>query len=474
MSKMEKNRAVDIGYMLAGIVFLFNPIVGIVDILPDFIGCLLLYRGLYMLSFCTDKLRDTRGALWKLALVSVARTLSILAIPGKTESFTLLLVFVFGVLETIYTIPCILTLFDGFYDLGRRFNAESVYAPHIVKVKERKKEKGASPYTALVRREAAERLKAYWIVFSLVKTAATILPELTALDVDYALSSGSNYRMSLAMFKPHFYVLAALITLVFGILWLVRMLHYFTGMKKDAALAEGVSTHYREAVASDVGFVAAIRMKNVLLMFVLSSVALFPLQFDGVNLLPSVLFALIITLALRLLAQYDPLARFGYIASTAVSVLSVLGMFLQIPYFSEYIAKDARYLSNAIRLYKPIRILGTAEFVCALLLFSWFVFVLCRALKQHAHLVGGPSHGLQYSAEARAAEILKSVYARVAIVAVIGAAYIVLRAVSFTAAMYYEAMWGIEVAAALIFAAAVVYGVSAMNDLIYDRLENRY
>lgn len=468
MSTNNKRKdAVGFGYIAAGCLFLFNPVVSIFDFLPDFIGLLLIYRGLFTPSFCTEKLRDARNCLWKLAIITAARIASLLFLPGKTDSFTLLLVFSFGVLEAIWTIPCILSMFDGFYDLGRRFDSRSVFAPRVNKKAQRTN--GEVKYT-----ETAEKLKTYSILFFIVKTAATILPELTALDVDYNLSENAKYGVSVAILKPYFYILGVIVTLVFGIIWLVRILRYMIGMMRDVPLTDGIRQYYDETVASDAGFVAAIRMKNVLLMFMLSAVALFPLQFDGVSVLPSVIFAAVIVLALRVLHSYDKRALYGLIPAALTAVLSVVGSVLQVPYFAEYDAEAARYLTNAIRLYKPIRLLGTAEFVCVLLLFVYFLVILCRVVKQHAALVGGPSHGNQYSAEARTAEIFKSVYARVIGVGVIGGAYIVLRAASFTAAMYFEAIWGVQVIAAVIFAAVVIYGVSAMNDYIYQRLENRY
>ncbi len=479
-TKTSKKESVGIGYLCAGILFLFNPIISIVDLLPDFIGLLLIYRGLFVASFATEKLRDARGLLWKLTLVTAVRVAAILFLPGKSDSFTLLLVFVFGVLEALYAIPFILRVFDGFYDLGRRFNAQSVYAPTVKMLTEKKIEADASGRKKVVRtkkesrKEMAESLKAFSILFFILKTLATILPELTALDVDYNLSENAQYGISITMFKPYFYILSVIIVLVFGIIWLVRAFRYLLGMKRDALLAEGVLSHYRMTVESDKGFVAALQMKNVLLMLLISAVALFPLQFDGVCVLPTVIFALILALALRVLARFDRLAVYGFIPAGITSVLSVIGLILQVPYFAEYDAEAARYLANAIRLYKPIRVLGTVEFVFALILFGYFVFVLCRVLKKHAALVGGPTHSPQYTAEARTADILKSVYARVAGLTVGGVAYLILRAASFTAAMYFSAVWIIQVFAAIAFCGLVIYAVSGIIDMIYERLENRY
>lgn len=448
------------GYILAGIVFLFNPNLHVLDFLPDFIGILLIYRGLFKMSFSTDKLRDTRTALWKLAIITAIRSASFLFMPGTSDSFTLLLVFTFGVLETIYAIPAVLSAFEGMYDLGIRYDAQSVYA---VRVDRRGR-----------RCEQAERLKIYTMIFFFVKIAASILPELTALQLRQDLSADAYRGVFLSDFKPYFYFLAFAITLVFGIVWLVRMWRYVQGLRRDENLAHGVLAHYKNNVASDIGMMAALQMKNVLLTVLLAALLTFPLQFDGIYVLPSFVPAVLLCLAWRILSRFDRLAVYGWIVSAVTALLSACSLLLQVPYFSEYEAESARFTSNAIRMYKPVRIVGALEYAAAIALFGYLFFLLFRVFKQHAAMVGGMHERPQYSAASRAAEILRIVNGRQLAVCIVGFVYFVLRAVSFTAAMYYPAFWLIPTAVSLVFVAVTVYAVSGATDMIYERLENKY
>ncbi len=445
------------GLIAVGILFLFNPNVHIFDVLPDFIGLLLIYRGLFAMSFSTEKLRDARGFLWKLIIITAARAASLLVIPGKSDSFTLLLVFSFGILEAIYAIPLIAGLFDGFYDLGRQYDAQSVFFPV--------KDKNGHVT------ERAEKLKVYTMVFFVVKTAAAILPELTALDMQPVETEAV---IPLSRFKPLFYIFAFSVVLVFGVIWLCRMLRYVNGMRRDVALKRGILAHFKESVLSDKGVFAAVQMKNVLLMFLLAAVALFPLQLDGICVFPSFIAAGILMLALRILSRFEKLSWYGCIPAVIASVLSVVGLVLQIPYFAEYEAKAARYITNAARLYKPIRALGTAEFIFLLLAFVYFAVILCRVFRQHAALVGGEYHSPQYNAELRAAEIMKSVYARTFTAMAGGGILLILRAASFTTAMYYPELWILHIVVSCLFVALVIYAVSGVTDMIYERLENKY
>lgn len=455
-----KERAKGFSLIAAGLVFLFNPNVHIFDVLPDFIGLLLIYRGLFAMSFSTEKLRDARGLLWKLVIITAVRIVSVLFIPGKSDSFTLLLVFSFGVLEAMYAIPFIVKVFDGFYDLGRRYDAQSVFYP----IKDKK-----GQFT-----ERSEKLKLFTLAFFLVKTVGSILPELTALDLRSGLSADAHRGVTLSHFKPMFYTFEIAVVLVIGIIWLVRTLIYVNGMRKDEKLSEAVFAHYENEVLSDHGMFAALQMKNVLLMFLISSVALFPLQLDGLHVFPSFIAAGVLALALRILARFDKSALYGYIPAGISAALSVVGLFLQVPYFAEYEAKAARFITNAARLYKPIRIVGTAEFVLLLVTFLWFAVILCRVFRQHAALLSNMHKAPQYNPMERTREIMRGVYARMIAVGFGGTVFLGLRAASFTTSMYYPELWILHIACSCVFTVLVIYAVSGAIDAIYERLENKY
>lgn len=50
----------NIGYLIAGCVFLFNPTVNLIDVLPDVIGFLLILKGLYKLADLNGKIKTAR------------------------------------------------------------------------------------------------------------------------------------------------------------------------------------------------------------------------------------------------------------------------------------------------------------------------------------------------------------------------------------------------------------------------------
>lgn len=453
------------GYIAAGMVFLFNPNIAVFDILPDFIGYLLIYHGLFRMSFSTVKLAAVRdNHLWKLALATALRICSIALLPYTSETFLLLDVFVFGVVETILYIPAVLELFDGFYSLGIRYDAASVYFPHVRKT--RRKE--------TVQSEGAEKLKAYTIVFFLIKTVASVLPELTALQLNQDFSSDSRLHIRLAQYKPLFYGFCMVVTLIFGIIWLVRMLRYTGGMRRDAALCRCIDEHYEKNVLSNPALLAALRMKKVRLLFLLSACASFVLILDGVNVLPNVLSAIFLILAFVVMLPYDRLAGAGIAVSAIAGALSVVNLCLQIPYFGEYEAMSARYIHNASVQYRPVRLCGELEYVFVFLMFALAFFVFCRVMKRHAAYIGITGNVPQYSADARRAELVGTVNSSILVAAIAGTLYFILCGAYFTISMYYPEVYVALICLSVVWIALMFRAMASASDNIYERLEQDY
>ena len=456
------------GYIAAGMLFLFNPNISVFDVLPDFIGYLLIYHGLFRMSFSAQKLAAVReNYLWKLALITLLRVASLALLPYTSQTFPLLIVFVCGVLEAIYFIPMTLELFDGFYTLGTRYDTASVFFPRVKTVK------GKDGKRESVRSEGAEKLKAYTIVFFLIKTVAAVLPELTALQLTDNYDSNSRLHINLAQYKPLFYGFFGILTLIFGLVWLIRMLRYLGGMRRDAALRAYIDEYYRNNVAADPAFVAALRMKKVRLLFILAAGFSFTLILDGVNVLPGIISAAFLIGAFTVMLPYDKLAWGGIAASILCAVVSVSSLIVQIPYFGEYDAMAARYIARAAEMYGPVRLLAEAEYVLAMVMFGLAFLVFCRVMKKHAAYIG-LTGAPQYSADARRAELLKSVNAAVLAAGIAGAAYFVMCAVYYTAAMYNPSVIVLRIMLSVVWIALAARAMSLSHDQIYERLEQNY
>ena len=109
-----------IGYMIIGCIFLCNPFINIIDILPDFIGYLFILKALAELSDLERNICNARkrfkSALW----VSLVKSALVFGFMIYDSTWYLILTFSFAVLECMYLIPAFVDLFYGISYLEER------------------------------------------------------------------------------------------------------------------------------------------------------------------------------------------------------------------------------------------------------------------------------------------------------------------------------------------------------------------
>ena len=458
-----------IAYILAGVFFLFNPNINVVDVLPDFIGYLLIYRGLFHASFLSDNLRQARDLIWKLAMVTAVRAASAVLLPYTSDTFTLLLVFIFAVLEAMYAIPAIQVVFEGAYAVGTRLDCPSIY-----QTKERKKrtKRGTTVRTV----EGAEQCKIFTVVFFLLKTVASVIPELPSLQLTDDLSDNSRFQMPLIMFRPWLYVFFGILVLIVGIVWLVRIARYINGLRKDSRLCEGIRRYFDENVASEPGLMAALRMRKVLFLIGFAALSSITFTLDGLNVLPNVIPAVFLFFAFLMLLPKDRRALPGMILSVITGGFSIGNLFVQVPYFSEYTAQDSYYITEAANMYGPVRICGMLEFLLLLASFALLFVLFCRAVKGDTAYIGilGAEHNPQYNAEARRQEMYNSVLSRTVAAGVAGVIYFGMEIASYTVSVHYPEFWIATFVVSVIWVVMVIRAMAGAFEDVYQRLEQNY
>lgn len=458
-----------IAYILAGVFFLFNPNINVVDVLPDFIGYLLIYRGLFHASFLSDNLRQARDLIWKLAMITAVRAASAVLLPYTSDTFTLLLVFIFAVLETMYAIPAVTTVFEGAYAVGTRLDCAAIYC-----TVEKKKRTKQGIVTRTI--EGAERFKNFTVVFFLLKTVASVIPELPALQLTDDLSEGSRFQFPLAMFRPWLYVFFGLAVLAVGIVWLSRAVRYINGLRRDPSLCAGIHRYFEDNVASEPGLMAAIRMKKVLFLIGFAALSSITFTLDGLNVLPNVISAIFLFFAFLMLLPKDKRAMTGMILALVTGGFSIGNLFVQVPYFSEYTAQDSYYITEAANMYAPVRLCGMLEFFLLLASFAWLFLLFCRAVQGDTAYIGilGAEHKPQYNAEVRRQEMYRSVLSRMIAAGVVGVVYFGMEIASYTVSVHYPEFWIATFAVSVVWVVMVIRAMTGAFENVYQRLEQNY
>ena len=115
-----------IGYMIVGCIFLCNPFINIIDILPDFIGYLFIMKALSELSDLDRNIGTARKKFKAAMWVSLVKAALVFASMIFDSTWYLILTFTFGLLECMYLIPAFIDLFYGIsYLEGRYTNHKS-------------------------------------------------------------------------------------------------------------------------------------------------------------------------------------------------------------------------------------------------------------------------------------------------------------------------------------------------------------
>ena len=118
----NKTKPIRLWLLCLSFLFLFNPNLIVVDILPDFVGYLLLCAALIRLSDLNGTIEEALNGFKKMIFIDGAKWLAIFWIFGISEvdeqtSSMLLWSTVFCILELIFAIPAFSKLFSGFSEL---------------------------------------------------------------------------------------------------------------------------------------------------------------------------------------------------------------------------------------------------------------------------------------------------------------------------------------------------------------------
>jgi hypothetical protein len=201
MGKARKN--LGLGLVCLSFVFLFNPMLAVIDLLPDVIGYLLLCIGISQLADMNYHFEEALRYFKRMILVSSIQLFSIFILFGfvtgrERPTTILLLTFTFAVIDVIFLIHAYNQFFEGFLYLGSRMDAKNVFhteeqLTRLEKRQQLREERMARKEVDAPRRRYRRRIpkapktntalaSGFTTVFIVLKAILTVLPEFTALS----------------------------------------------------------------------------------------------------------------------------------------------------------------------------------------------------------------------------------------------------------------------------------------------------
>ncbi len=452
------------GYIIAGFILLANPIIHVIDILPDFVGFFLLAAGLAKMSYMNGKLTYVRGSFLKLGWVELVRVLCIVFIPYTEDTALLLFAFVFGVAELILFLPALHDLFDGLSYLGMQYGGESVFA---------KKKTGNGKSV-----EYGTRLMRLTGVFYVIRVVCTVLPELTSLQMFDGRGTVDLYAVDYRGFKNLFYIASFLLVIILGIVWIVALCRYFGRIAGDKTFMANLREVYDRDIRVKTGVFTAKRMKCVMALYIFAAALSLGMYIDDVNVFPGILSAILLSIAALFLGR-DVKAAYAVLpVSVLRSVLSVVSLLRQKVYFLDNrwgVVNDKgetayHHYEEARAMYDGMMGLAVVENLLAIASFVLFAYAFVKAVKKHLAESGVRDEGIRYSKEAHDGEVLRAIRGKVIVNGVLMLLQFILAAAYLYILLDFTAIFVVNTAVTVLWVLQTLRTVSAANDLLYTPL----
>lgn len=273
----------NVGLIISGLVFLFMPNYNIIDILPDFIGCALIMKGISKVQLVNLSLTESYEAFRRLLIVGLCK-IPAMGIYGlinvqsaivfgpdgvidqnraTTDYTSLLLVCIlFATLEIIFSIKAFSSLFEG------------IRASALEKTE----------YAANVNYNYIRWLTLAYVT---VKPIMYTAPELSSLSTgNYGVVTNKGV-VALVEYRNVFNIISFVICLGLGIFWLVKSVSYFKGIKNDTEYLTRLDEKAIGAIENKKEAARARKLLFALSLFVAAVFFTLEMRIDGLDVIPS-------------------------------------------------------------------------------------------------------------------------------------------------------------------------------------------
>lgn len=396
MGKARKN--LGLGLCCVSFLFLFNPTISVIDVLPDFLGYLLLCIGITQLADMNDHFAASLQCFKKMLIAAIVQFLSIFLLFGlvtgrERPTAFLLFSFVFATIELIFLTRAFAEFFEGFLYLGSRMDAKSVFRisasaqahyesrcqKEVLRTEKKNRKRMTRGLSTRVPREIRPPKNAtvsaahVTLFFIIAKVLLTVLPEFASLTM--SSYDDANRFSFLYQFVNLFRTFAIFFGIPIGIFWCVKVICYVRSILKDTPFINALRNKYTTEVEPKTYLFI---QRAVRLAFVFMSAGFFfstdiYMESNTINILPDVFSAICILVSLVLLRKFVKIPVYSYALCGAYGGFSVFTYITSSRFFTDHTLTltDIRWES-----YEAFQQLKVVEIADSILFFSMIVSVL--------------------------------------------------------------------------------------------------
>lgn len=321
--------------IFVGFLLIANPCINLLDFLPDFIGYLLIRRGLFKFDYIDSHLSEAREGFYKLYLFGLAKFLLMFMIPGADDNTRLLVSFACCVVEILLLWTAVPNLFDGFFSLATRYDAKNAFVHY-----------------------SSARFLTY--VFLIAKNILILLPDLfTVFILDADVQGAEDVEHQLIYAQNLALPLTMIVTALFAIYTAYHLYLFFRDLAKDKPFMDRLQAKYKEVFLDDEN----LQTRRAIRLFTRYAgyAFLFFMNFfiDGFGVLPDFIGAVLLIYAFYVLRKLVPIERKEMICLSLGALLSAVSWGYRVSVAVELLGKESFMyeFGNRILAY-PMALLG--------------------------------------------------------------------------------------------------------------------
>lgn len=284
---------------IIGLIFLCNPLINIIDFLPDLIGYLLLLIAIHPMAYVDDKMARLRHLLRILLLISVPKViLGWFSLLGETHfpllgesTMVLVYTFCFALAEPYFMWRATDAFFDGLYRLGVQ---EGVPTAVVYRQKKRSGK--------LIRIGARMQRLTHWFV--VLRALTSLLPQFILLtNTTYLEYDIYGVFVDVRDALPVLIIIGLVLMLPLSIVWCVKLLRYLRDIRREGIVRNEVQRQkellgerYQLLEQQD-------RFSDSFRVLVLGAVFLFYIDLNGIDILPPFVGCILMMLSLLVIQK---------------------------------------------------------------------------------------------------------------------------------------------------------------------------
>ena len=377
----KKNNIVGHAPIVFAFLFLFNPNITIIDILPDFVGYILLCIALYRVADVHERVGEAYQGFKRMIFIDAAKWLAVfwifgMTVPSERNTSILLWTFVFSVLEMIFLLPTYVKLFDGMTQIGYLYPCRSIFGRNEKKSK-------------------TDRVRNLTVAFIVTKAVLTFLPELadlTSSSYDESLSGFVDLYRYIGLMRG----MAFIPVLFFGVIWVIFVISYFRRIVNDSELMNALALKYDADVRPKKGLFVRRNFATFTLIVAIALLLTVDIRIDDNNILPDFIAAVFFAIAFGFIGKYNGFKANKWIFSSgALFCFSILSAILEYMFFKRYYYGAIIKSDEARNMYMIVVALNIVKGLCQMGVFFDLYRSLWKTVSIHTGFVVGRERSIE-------------------------------------------------------------------------------